>query len=68
MDVGRRVIFSHFIAHVIVLPCKSEKEKSQLLLPIIDYADIIYHNTSDTYHSPYNVVFKICRSVSLKSL
>lgn len=35
---------------------------SQLILPIIDYADIVYQNTSDTYLTPLNVVYNsLCR-------
>lgn len=36
----------------------------QLLFPIIDYADIIYQNTSETHLHPLNVVYNnICRFV-----
>ncbi len=37
---------------------------TQLVLPIIDYADIVYQNTSDTNLRPLNVLFNsLCRFV-----
>lgn len=37
---------------------------SQLILPIINYADIVYQNSSDTHLRPLNVVYNsLCRFV-----
>jgi len=37
---------------------------SQLIFPFIDYADIVYQNTYDSYLKPLNVVFNsLCRFV-----
>ncbi len=55
---------SYIIIHLIVLHVNLGHFFSQAILPIIDYADIVYQNTSDTYLKPLNVVYNsLCRLV-----
>lgn len=42
---------------------------TQLLLPIIDYADVVYQNTADTNLKPLNVIFNsLCRFILMSNV